>query len=309
MFTGVQAVVLAAAATALPFAPPAGWVELPQSAVGVHVTNVWNGPKAVHGTPASFSTVTFPFPGTAEMLAGGGGKALAKAKSIKTLSNTAVNLCGTHAHLVTRRVEAGGTSGILQQEIAVKGGFAYLLMYTRPATAPADPRIGAVMRTFCPSGTPKIATLKMPEGWTATGGDMQMLGMWMGTQPGQMMMLMRGTQMSSLDQLLTDARKKALKSKSVQSLVKVTMHKAVTMCGHPGMLVDMHLDAAPMKMAMHMALTQGNGASYVLSYMQVGSAPADPAALAALNTLCLTGASPAPDTSPSPAAIRLRALR
>jgi len=84
--------------------------------------------------------------------------------------------------------------------------------------------------------------------------------------------------------------------------VKVTLHKAVTLCGLPGLRADMSITAGPAPAAMHMAVTQGGGASYVLTYMQMGTASADPAAMAALQTLCPANAAPSPSPSASPSA-------
>lgn len=298
MSTGVYAVVLAAA-TALPFAPPTGWVQLPQSVVGVHVNNVWQGPKLAHGARERFGTMVFPFPGTADMLAARGTKAAAGAKVLKTISNSPVNLCGTPARMVTARVQSGGSANILQQEVAVKNGYAYMVFYTRPESAPANSQIGALMAGFCPSGTQTVPEYAMPSGWNKQA-EMQMVGAWLGTHPGEMMTLMRSTQMSSLDQVFTSAQNQSPTGKDKKSPVQITMRKPQTMCGYPGMLVDTQMAAGPMPLSMHMALTQGNGDAYVLMYMQMGSATTDPAAVNALNTLCVTGASPSPAPTAAP---------
>src|SRR5579872_5210670 len=145
VISGVLAWILAAV-SALPFTPPAGWVQLPQSMVGARVTSVWQGPKPVHGSPPSFTAVTFPFPGTVQMLVEGETKSSAVSGVVKTLADNKLQLCGTPAYLMTKKVNAGAASAILQQEISVKSGYAYMLMYTRPAAASANTQISAVMR-------------------------------------------------------------------------------------------------------------------------------------------------------------------
>jgi hypothetical protein len=299
MMTGVLAAVLAAV-TALPFTPPAGWVQLPQSMTNARVTNVWHGPKVARGSAQSFSAAVFPFPGTAQMLASGGAKAANSTSLIKTISNTGVTLCGTPARMVTSRVSAGSASAILEQEIAVKSGYAYMLVYTRPNGTAESAQIRSVMRAFCPSGTGSMPAMQLPAGWTKSNTELQVAGVWMGTQAGQVLTLMRGTQMGSLDELMSAARLQSISEKQGNMSLKITAQNPVTMCGYPGRLVDMQVNTPMMPMQMHLALTQGNGSSYVLMYMQMGTAPTDAAAITALHSLCATGASPSPSASPSP---------
>jgi hypothetical protein len=106
--------------------------------------------------------------------------------------------------------------------------------------------------------------------------------------------------MSSLGKLYSSAQKYSLKNKSGKNFVSITERKSVSMCGYPGMLVGMKVDSGFMPLTMHMALTQGTGKAYVLMYTEMGANPADPAAVSALQTLCVTGASPSPASSPSP---------
>ena len=296
MISGVTTVILAAATAALPFTPPAGWVQLPQTAVGVHVSNVWKGAKLPHGGQPSFSAVAFPFPGTVDLLGSSSSKAARRTQFVTVVSTASLDLCGVPARMVVERVHAAGVNSVLEQEVAVKNGYGYMLMYTRPSGAPPDARVTQVMHEFCPSGTGTIAALQLPSGWTKSAADLQTVGVWMGTRPGQIMMLMRGSQMSSLDEVFNSVQSQSTTSKSGKSLVKVTLHKVVTMCGFPGLRADMSITAGPAPAAMHMAVTQGDGASYVLTYMQMGTASTDPAAIAALQTLC--AASPAPAATP-----------
>lgn len=305
MLTGVTTLILAAATAALPFTPPPGWVQLPPSAVSAHA-NAWQGPKPAHGESPTLSAVVFPFPGTLDMMTT---SAHALSKNLKTtprvltqLSSAAIKLCGTPARFITNRVHAAGTTSFVEQEVAVKNGYAYMLIYTRPSGATADTGVVHAMRAFCPSGTSSAPVLALPSAWSKSAGDMQLAGMWMGTRPGEMMMLMSGSPMSSLDRLLSSSAKYSMKDKSLKNPVKVTQRESVSLCGYPGMLVDMAV-AGPMPMSMRMSLTQGSGKAYVLMYTEFGSSPPDPAAVSALQTLCVTGASPepsAPSASPSP---------
>jgi hypothetical protein len=301
MIPGVHALVLAAATAALPFTPPAGWAQLPQSAVSVRAST-WTGPKTAHATPANFSVVVFPFPGTLDLLVSKPPADVTGSGLLKQVSSVPVKLCGVPGRIVTTRTTANGASSLVQREVTVKGGYAYMLAYTRSSNTAADPRIPAVMRAFCPSGTAQLPQPAMPAGWAKSGSDLQMTGMWMGTRPGEVMMLMRGTQAPSLDQLFTNAKEQSVKAPSGKNVVTINPSKSVTMCGYPGMLVDMNVNIQPMPMAIHMALTQGNGLSYVLMYTQMGGNAPDPAAVAALQTLCVNGASTAPSASPSASA-------
>jgi len=234
------------------------------------------------------------------MLAEGENKSSATSGVVKTLSAAKLQLCGTPAYMMTRKVNAGHASAILQQEIAVKSGYAYILLYTRPAATGANTQISAMMRAFCPSGSETIPAMKLPAGWTKSSTELEVVGAWMGTRPGQIITLMRGSQMSSLDKLLSTARLRSGNGGSGKSLFKITSQRTVSMCGYPGMTVDMSVNATQVPTDMHFALTQGNGASYVLMYMQMGTAPTDPAAMASLRTLCVTRTSPAATASPMP---------
>lgn len=304
MITGVITLVLAATTAALPFIPPVAWVQLPQRAVAVHGV-VWKGPKALHGPQPALTAVAFPSPLGVGMLSGSMSKTAGKNKFVTRISNTPLRLCGVPARMIVTRVRAAGGDNVVQQVVAARNGYGYMLMYTRPAGTPADARILHAMRAFCPSGSGTIQVLQLPAGWTKDPTDMQTVGMWMGTQPGQMMMLMRGSQMASLDQVFTRTQEKSLTAKSGKNPVKIVVHRDVTMCGYPGMLVDVSMAGGPLAVSSHMAITQGAGASYVLSYVQMGNTANDPAAMASLRTLCAAGASPAPSASPVPTATPL----
>jgi hypothetical protein len=305
MLTGVHAILLAAV-TALPFTPPAGWVQLPQSAIGVRVNNVWKGPKQQGAVQPTFDVVAFAFPMSFEALLSGT-KSAAGTNQVKMLSNTPLKLCGVPARMIVERLHAGGVTSILQEELTLKDGYAYILMYMRPSENAADARVTHAMRAFCPSGTAAAQALTMPAGWTKSNAEMQMAGMWLGRQPGQMIMLMRGSQMGSVDQVFKASEQESIMRKSGKNVVSVTLHKQVNLCGFAGMLADVKITGGPVPMSGHVAVTQGSGVSYVLMYVNAGTSPVDPAAIAAVNSLCATGAtmptaSPAP--SPSPSALR-----
>lgn len=299
MLAGVTATILAAATAALPFAPPSGWVQLPQSAVGVRAAT-WTGP-AKNGAKQSFSAMVMPFPGSVDVLASKPPKSVASSGVLTQISNVPVNLCGTKGRLTTSRSNLNGTNSIIEREIAGKGGYAYMLVYARSAKAAADPSVTQLLRGFCPSGTADIPKPALPSGWVA-GSDLQMAGMWMGTRPGQMMILMQGSQAPSLNQLFSSATKQTVKAPAGKDVVTISPRQPMTMCGYPGMLVDMNVNIPPMPMSMHMALTQGDGKSYVLMYTDPSSDRADPAALTALKSLCATGAAAAPSPTVSPSA-------
>lgn len=294
--TGVFQAIVLAAVTALPFTPPAGWTALPASLLGAQVSNVWQGPKTAHGGQ-TFVAMTFPFPGTVEMLAANG---LGVKSPVKNISSVNTKLCGTPARIVTNQLKSG-PKNLIQREVAVKNNRAYMLMYTRPPGVQADPHILHVMHVFCPSGTDQMPAMTVPAGWKKSNTQMRMVGTWLGTQPGEMMTLMQGSQMSSLEKAFASATQHTIKNKQGPSKVSVGNQKSVSMCGYPGMLAEVRVNAGPMPVTMHFAATQGLGKSYVLMYMQTGTAAADPAAMAALNGLCVAGASPAPSATPSAA--------
>lgn len=292
--TGVLKAIILAAATVLPFTPPSGWTALPQSVIAARVSAVWHGPKTAQGTQ-TFTAMMMPFPGTIDMLAGFG---LGTKSPVKRISSVSTKLCGTPARFVTLQVKSA-PKNLIQQEVAVKNGRAYMLMYTRPAGVPADPRILHVMHAFCPSGTSEMQAMQIPSGWTKTDAQMKVIGAWLGTQPGEVVTLMQGAQTPSLEKALSTAAGHTVKDKHGKVIVNITGQRSVSMCGYPGILADIHVTAGPMPVTTHFAATQGLGRSYVLMYMQMGTASPDPAAMAALKGLCVTGAAPAASASPS----------
>jgi|GEM_PF-4790779 len=287
MIAGVRASILAAVA-ALPFTLPAGWFQLPQYLTSAGVANVWHTGNGK--TQQTFTAVSFPFVGSLQMLAASGMKA---GSLVKIVSITPVSLCGTSGRLVISRLRSRDTAGMLEQIVTVKNSHAYLLMYLRPMTAPADPRIVQVMRGFCPSGTGEVAQLSPPRGWTASGEQLRVVGVWMGPHLGQVLTLMRGTPTASLDKLLGSA------AHQLNKIGNTPLHytsRNVTMCGYPGVIADMRTNVQKMPMQMYVAVTQGAGAAYVLMYAQMDNAPTDAGAMSALRTLC---AAPTPGAPPT----------
>lgn len=268
----------------IPFVPPAHWVQMPQGAISSKVVDNWA--RAV--PKEQFSVLVMPFPGTAAMLAGASSKA--KLPGITELSNVPVNLCGNSARLETR---AAGSSRI-EQETVTRDGYAFLLMYSRPTSSPADASIRQTMAAFCPGAGGTVPPLTPPLGWSARGS-FAMDGMWMGNRPMQMMMLMEGPH----QQHLADAAKQGLGKKSMTKSKLMTMRtKPLTLCGLPAIEVTASFKDPQMPMESSAVVTQNATTSYVLTYMHPGSTPADPSAEAALLTLC---ASPAAQPSPSAA--------
>lgn len=265
----------------IPFVPPAHWVQMPQGAIGSRVVDNWARPAGKE----QFSVIVMPFPGTAAMLAAASSKA--KIPGVTELSNTPVNLCGNSARLETR----SAASSLIEQETVTRDGYAFLLMYSRPKSSPADAAIRQTLRGFCPGAGGTVPPLTPPPGWTARGS-YAMDGMWMGNRPMQMMMLMEGPH----QQRLIDAAKRGLQNKSLESnKLMTTSSKPLTLCGLPAIEVTASFKDPQMPMESTAVVTQNATTSYVLTYMHPGSTSADPAAAAALLTLCA-----APSTQPSP---------
>lgn len=266
----------------IPFVPPAHWVQMPQRAVSARVVDNW-----VHVKPQeSFSVMVMPFPGTAAMLAGTHSKI--KVPGVTDLSDKPVTLCGNAARLVTRKT----ASSLMEQVTVTRDGYGYLLMYGHPQKTPADPAIAKTMREFCPGASGAVPPLTPPPGWT-THGTFATEGMWMGNAPMQMMMLMKGPHQEHL----IDAAMSGVHVKNVpKGLVK--MHtKRLSLCGLPAVETFMSMNDPGMPMKSAIVATQNAAASYVLVYMHPASVASDPAAEAALMTLC---AAPPVQPSPSP---------
>jgi len=301
----VSPVLLAAAAT-LPFQPPSTWTPLPSSVTSAQVKNVWQS-RLSNGNRATFTEVVVPLPIGASTMTHGIRSALEHSGA--TVSSQPVRLCGAQGELLTAQQRMEGQSTILLQQIVNKGGYTYMLMYSRPQGTPADPAITAVIRGFCPSGTAAVPTLGVPANWKAVAGSgLHTVGMWLGTQPMQTMVLMKGPHMSSLSQLMGATQ--APKADVPQSkYVRVVSTEQTSLCGLPAIFVRLQMNVPAMPMSMQQVVTQSTTASYGLMYAYPSSEKPDPAAIGALHTLCATGtpnilpsAQPASTAAPMPSA-------
>jgi hypothetical protein len=297
MLTGVQALVIAAATASLPFTPPQGWVQMPSAAVSTQATNAWKGPVLTGGKRASFSTITMPFPGSVDALAAAM-KAHRHTGPVTVISDAPVKVCGVSGRMLTLKFGTGTTAQTIQQELLAKNGRGYMLIYMRPTSTAVDPHIVSVMKQFCPSGTASIRQLTPPKGWTAGGEDMHMIGMWMGTKPGEMIMLMRGSALQPLSKVAGQMQT-GMSSPDARKYMKLVGERQFQLCGNPAMQVSLQMNMPSFPMAMEQVLTQADGVTYILGYMHPASVAADPAAQSALQTLCATGA-PRPISSATP---------
>lgn len=298
MLSGVSALVLAVATAALPFTAPPGWVQLPASAVHTEVGNVWQSPPLKSGKHATFSTLTMPFPGSVDALSTVL-KAHRHAGPVQVVTNVPVTLCGVSGRAITLKTGSGANAVVIQQELIAKDGRGYMAVYGRPATAPADPHVLAVMKQLCPGAGGTIPKLTPPHGWTANENvSMQMIGMWMGTHPGEMMMLMRTDAAVPLAKIAGELHGNM--NTGASKYLQVVSQKTLRLCGNPALDVAMQLNIPNFPMAMEQIATQAGGKTYMLSYLHPTSVAADPAAQASLQSLCASGA-PQPNPSASPA--------
>lgn len=301
MLTGVPALIIAAATAALPFTPPAGWVQMPSSAFNTQISDVWKGPQLAGGKHATFSIVTVPFVGSVSALAG-----MAKngkhTGPVQIVSNTPVTVCGVAGRTIVARMGSGAKSTTMQQEVLSKNARGYMLIYTRPSSAAADTRIAALMKQFCPAQDGGIPSLTPPNGWHVDVSrlSMQSMGMWMGTHPGEVMMLMKTTQPLPLSKLAGDLHAGA-SSAEAKKYVTLVSQRQTQLCGNPAIDVTMQMKVPSFPMVMQQVVTQAKGTTYLLNYMHPASVASDPAAQASLQTLCASGSpQPAPSSTPSP---------
>lgn len=305
MGTGVHAVVLAAASAALPFTPPAGFVQLPATAVNVQVTNVWSSPPKA-GKPASaFSTMTVPFAAFGAAVSSAM-KPHTQHGPVRVLSNVPVHVCGVSARLVTMQTGTGAAAQTIQQEMLEKNGHGYMLVYTRPSGAPADKHIGATMTAFCPTAQNAIPSLTPPPGWIVRP-TMQTLGMWMGTQPGEIMTLMRVSQEIPLAKLAANLQFPGKAAGTMKKFMQIVSEKNSQLCGNPAAFVTIKFKMPEFPMTMEQVVTQAHGVSYLLNYMHPASVTPSPATEESLHSLCAapsttpaTAPTVAPSASPTP---------
>lgn len=300
MLTGVPALIIAAATAALPFTPPAGWVQLPSSAFSTQVSDVWKGPQLAGGKHATFSVVTMPFPGSMSALSNVSKRG--KHGPVQVLSNIPATVCGTQGRTIVMRTGSGAAATTMQQELFSKNGRGYMLMYTRPVGSAADSRITTLMKQFCPSQDGSVPSMSPPKGWNLDLSRLAMdsMGVWMGTHPGEMMMLFRTTQSIPISKLAGDLNILS-KSPASKKYISLVSQRQTQLCGNPAILVTTHMNVPAFPMVMEQVVTQAKGMTYLLNYMHPSSVKNDKAAQASLQTLCASGSpQPAPSATQAP---------
>jgi hypothetical protein len=284
----------------LPFTPPQGWVEMPRAAVSTQVANSWQSPVLPGGKHATFSTITMPFPGSVDALSTAM-KSHQHSGPVQVISNTPVRVCGVPGRMIALKTGTGAHAMLIQQELLAKNGRGYMAVYIRPAGTAADAGIATAMKQFCPSGNADLPQLKAPPRWTVQAEkDMHMLGMWMGTHPGEMMMLMRSTDMQPLSSYVNEFQT-GMKSPEASKYVKTLTTRRMQLCGAPALSVAMDLNVPSFPMHMEGVVTQSKGVTYMLTYTRPASEAADPAVQTSLQSLCASGLpQPSPSATPAP---------
>ncbi|HEV3154008.1 MAG TPA: hypothetical protein VGZ02_09415 [Candidatus Baltobacteraceae bacterium] len=282
----------------LPFTPPAAWTQLPLSATSAQVKNVWQRNLA-GGKHASFGEIIAPLPINPSSTATSIKNALKNGSVSSTVSAKSISLCGVPAQLITVTTASGSERTTLEQQVVTKGGYTYMLTYTRPTGTPADPAIVRIMHTFCPGEPKTLAALPVPASWKSVAGSgFESMGTWLGTAPMQTMVLLKGPQMPSLSDTLNSMEPKNQNAQSAK-LVQIVSRQETALCGRPAMFITMRVNVPSLPMEMQEVITQANGTSYALLYSRPLSEPPDAAAVASLHTLCAMGVPAPPAASPS----------
>jgi hypothetical protein len=271
-----------ASASPLPFVPPAGWTELPSQALRTQTKNLWTGHKNAKGASSMFTQIAMPM-----------------ALPLDTKLGKRITVCGVPATLSTKTTGAKSFRMTVETQIAARGTYTYMTMYTRPAGEKADARIETLVRTFCPPADGQLADLTPPPGWTAKPS-FQMAGVWMGPAPMQMMMLEKGPHMASLNDVAKAAPNPVSQHMKVGTAkMSVTAHPG-TLCALPAMFVSLRSSGSSFPMSFDGVVTQSAASSYFLMYMHPNSgAPLAPA-MNALKTLCANPPAATPSPSPAP---------
>lgn len=160
------------------------------------------------------------------------------------------------------------------------------------ALARAVPAHAAAAQVFTP-----------PRGWNAISGDalmsglrsvlqaplpftadrFEMLGMWAGAEPMQMLTLTRGKAVASPESVAESFPSRDASQGQVRYHVATQPY---SFCGSPGTLVSVEFGGfMGFTMAYDLAVTQARGVSYMLSYIHMAGA-SDPAAERSLRSLC-----------------------
>lgn len=142
-----------------------------------------------------------------------------------------------------------------------------------------------------------------PSGWTNTSGDsimsglqsmwqaplpftadqFEMVGMWTGAEPMQMLTLTQGRAVASPDTIAQSFAPRDVSEGQVQYHVSTQRYN---FCGFPGTIVNVRFGGMMgFVMAYDLAVTQDRGVSYMLSYIHMAG-QSDPAAEQSLRSLC-----------------------
>lgn len=116
-----------------------------------------------------------------------------------------------------------------------------------------------------------------------TRDQFQMVGMWEGAEPMQMLTLSQGRAVASPDTIAQSFPARDVSQGQVQYHVATQRYN---FCGFPGTLVNVRFGGLMgFTMAYDLAVTQDRGVSYMLSYIHVAG-ETDPAAERSLRGLC-----------------------
>jgi len=278
---------------AVPFTPPAGWQALPSAIIPVPLLNWLNGTSSfgVNGVAIPVKLTQM-----APMLK-------AQAGNMGTLESSTSNaVCGQPALQFVVKVD--GTGQILSEQIQSLGGTMYVSAYARSGGTQADPAIRAFMAKFC--GSKSLANLTPPSGWKSI--DARLLGIWLSrTSPTNMMMAFSRKSQADSESMVNEMVRSTIKSPTVN----VVSRRTGTLCGNPASFITVR--ATPSKLPeteLQAVVTQSPSVAYLLMYSHPAASAADPAAVAALSTLCASPNATAPQatapsagtsTSPTPA--------
>jgi hypothetical protein len=166
--------------------------------------------------------------------------------------------------------------------------------------------VAALALSLCcvvPATAANAPVFTPPSGWNAISGDeimsglqsmwqaplpftrdqFQMVGMWTGAEPMQMLTLSQGRAVASPDAIAQSFPARDVSQGQIEYHVAT---QGYNFCGFPGTLVNVRFGGLMgFTMAYDLAVTQDRGVSYMLSYIHMAG-QADPAAEQSLRSLC-----------------------
>jgi hypothetical protein len=254
------------------FTPPSGWTPSPELE-SQRLGSVWR-----KGTSETIAVTPFAIPATPSATMGSMMAQQFRSLGAKVQSSQ-TTLCGSAATLQTVGMPKRGS--VLEMVLELSHNTTYMVAYSRPAGAAADPAATAFLHNACPSSADSIALLAGPPGWTLQP-QMRIAGAWTGRTFGETIMEITSATNDPIGNLM---RTYITQANNNGKMITATAKPGFSACGHPADEATYFVSSAGVKVHTDVVATQANGSAYLLTYTTFQPS-FDPKVVAAMHAFC-----------------------